>query len=144
MEVEPRVGACGRRLDSRSLHQSPKANGSPLAFFLAVYCGLAGVHGGLCGLPGSAMRPVPGPISLSRGDFSPLVGGGLWAKSASPRKLSLTKPWVTRGRLEQFGSDHCLLEGNNFAAENLGRAGAKAGPYANDAALYNRLFTQLA
>ncbi len=64
---------CGRAFDSRALHHSPKANGSPLAFFFAGRRADVGVREGSCGLRGSAYRPVPTPVLLSPGGSSLLV-----------------------------------------------------------------------
>ena len=73
------TGAMKRFIEG-AIHQSPKANGSRLAFFIPGRREDVGVREGGCGLRGSALLA---PVSLSPGGSSLLVG---WAPMGEVRK----------------------------------------------------------
>ncbi len=55
---------CGRAFDSRALHHSPKANGSPLAFFFRDSAGLRGFLGFLGGSCNYGMNYRPYRLTI--------------------------------------------------------------------------------
>jgi hypothetical protein len=82
---------CGRRFDSRRLHQSPNDNHSRLAFLFAER---AGTRRFLRGSADCADRPT-GPFGAGFRSLRPVLlswlAGCLWAKSASSQNRTLTK-----------------------------------------------------
>lgn len=104
------INSVARRVPSHQ--QSPKVNGSPLASFFAVYCGLAGVHEQSCGLRGSASVAGSSRALLSPGGSSLLVSRGLASEVRKPANLHLYRT-ISYARTDQaVGWDHCSPKAN--------------------------------
>lgn len=93
---------CGCGFDSRHLHQSPEANGSPLAFFFAGRRGFAGVQGGPADSADWPPNPHQARVRSLRAVLSLGRLGHLWAKSASHQIYALTIHVVTCVRFKRL------------------------------------------